>query len=38
MDLPCTSHALAMQLVTLFKSYFEGDLCEKSIKDNFVLM
>lgn len=27
-----------MQLVSLFKSYFEGDLCEKSIKNNFVLM
>lgn len=25
-------------LVSLFKSYFEGELCEKSIKSNFVLM
>lgn len=28
----------AIQLVGLFQSYFEGDLCEKSIQDNFVLI
>jgi hypothetical protein len=30
-------HSL-LQLVNLFKSYFEDDLREKSIKDNFILM
>ena len=29
---------LLLQLVNLFKSYFEDDLREKSIKDNFILM
>jgi hypothetical protein len=27
-----------LQIVNLFKSYFEGDLCENSVKNNFVLM
>ena len=34
--MPCL--CFRAQLVSLFKSYFEGELCEMSIKNNFVLM
>lgn len=27
-----------LQLVTLFKAYFDGELCEASIKNNYVLI